>query len=225
MTLLLAQHFLTYSESPQAPRAGSYRPPGVGFKRLSKVVGFSILLTEMFLISSGVRKPKSTLSMTDDTGWEIFMAGGGSGMFKQKRGYAVRSSAAHQSCLDVTELLSIPVRPATGLQRSVLHASQSQGTVRAAPVKVLRRGVGMAKKSVAAAISRKTLAVRRGKKKKKKKMGLAGRHRRCRKTSEESIQTNQKGQGMEPPDKRTKYLCCWCPGYCAQALLPICDLC
>lgn len=45
----------------------------MGFSRLSKVVGFSILLTEMFLISAGVKKSKSTLSMTDETGWEIFM--------------------------------------------------------------------------------------------------------------------------------------------------------
>lgn len=65
---------VSYKESPQAPRAGSYKPPGVGFKRLSNVVGFSILLTDIFRISSGVKKSKSTLSMTDDTGWEMFMA-------------------------------------------------------------------------------------------------------------------------------------------------------
>ncbi len=69
----MQRYFATYNESPQAPRAGSYRPPGIGFNRLSNVVGFSILLTEIALISAGVRKPKSTLSMEDDIGWEIFM--------------------------------------------------------------------------------------------------------------------------------------------------------
>lgn len=70
----MAASISTYKESPQAPRAGSYKPPGVGFKRLSKVVGFSTRLTEIFLISPGVRKSKSTLSMTEDMGWEMFMA-------------------------------------------------------------------------------------------------------------------------------------------------------
>ena len=45
----------------------------MGFSRLSKVVGFSIRLTEIDLISVGVRKSKSTLSIADDTGWEIFI--------------------------------------------------------------------------------------------------------------------------------------------------------
>jgi hypothetical protein len=45
----------------------------MGFKRLSKVVGFSIFLTEMALISAGVRKSKSTLSIADAIGWEMFM--------------------------------------------------------------------------------------------------------------------------------------------------------
>lgn len=62
-----------YRESAQAPRAGSYKPPGIGLRRVSKVVGFSILLTDIDLISLGVRKSKSTAAMADATGWEIFM--------------------------------------------------------------------------------------------------------------------------------------------------------
>lgn len=63
----------TYVESPQDPSAGSYSPPGMGFRRLSKVVGFSIFLTEIALISAGVRKSKSTVSMAEEMGCEIFM--------------------------------------------------------------------------------------------------------------------------------------------------------
>jgi hypothetical protein len=37
------------------------------------VVGFSILLTESFLISSSDRKPKSTLPMAEGTGCEMFI--------------------------------------------------------------------------------------------------------------------------------------------------------
>lgn len=62
-----------YRESAQAPRAGSYKPPGMGLSRVSKVVGFSILLTDMDLISRGVRKSKSTAAMAEATGWEMFM--------------------------------------------------------------------------------------------------------------------------------------------------------
>lgn len=64
----------TYVESPQDPSAGSYRPPGMGFRRLSNVVGFSIFLTEMARISTGLRKSKSTVSMAEEMGCEIFMA-------------------------------------------------------------------------------------------------------------------------------------------------------
>lgn len=38
---------LTYGESPHDPSAGSYRPPGTGLRRLSKVLSFSMRLTEM----------------------------------------------------------------------------------------------------------------------------------------------------------------------------------
>lgn len=38
------------------------------------MLSFSIRLTEIDLISSGVRKVKSTLSMEEDTGCEIFIA-------------------------------------------------------------------------------------------------------------------------------------------------------
>ncbi len=63
----------TYVKSPHDPNAGSYNPPGMGFNRLSNVVGFSIFLTEIALISAGVRKSKSTLSMAEEIGCEIFM--------------------------------------------------------------------------------------------------------------------------------------------------------
>lgn len=58
----------TYITSPQDPRAGSYKPPGMGFIRLSKVVGLSSFLTEIALISAAVRKSKSTLSIADAMG-------------------------------------------------------------------------------------------------------------------------------------------------------------
>lgn len=64
---------VVHVESPQDPSAGSYSPPGMGFRRLSKVVGFSIFLTEIALISAGVRKSKSTVSMAEEMGCEIFM--------------------------------------------------------------------------------------------------------------------------------------------------------
>lgn len=66
-------HVGTYIDSPQDPSAGSYKPPGIGFKRLSNVVGFSIFLTEIALISAGVRKSKSTVSIAEEIGCEIFM--------------------------------------------------------------------------------------------------------------------------------------------------------
>ena len=43
---------ISYCISPQAPRAGSYNPPGTGFKRVSKVVGFCMAFTDRRLISS-----------------------------------------------------------------------------------------------------------------------------------------------------------------------------
>lgn len=64
---------MTYIESPEAPSAGSYRPPGVGLSKLSNVVGFSILFTEIAFISIGLRNVKSTLSIADDTGCEMFI--------------------------------------------------------------------------------------------------------------------------------------------------------
>lgn len=36
----------TYIESPHDPRAGSYKPPRTGFSSVSKVVSFSIFLTD-----------------------------------------------------------------------------------------------------------------------------------------------------------------------------------
>ena len=62
-----------YRLSSNAPRAGSYRPPGAGCRRVSKVVGLVILFTERHLISSDERYPKSTLPMEEATGFEIFM--------------------------------------------------------------------------------------------------------------------------------------------------------
>jgi hypothetical protein len=59
---------------PQAPRAGSYSPPGTGCNNVSKVAGFCIFLTERLLISAGDRNPKSTLPMAEGTGCEMFMA-------------------------------------------------------------------------------------------------------------------------------------------------------
>jgi hypothetical protein len=38
--------WVTYIESPHDPRAGSYKPPRTGFSRVSKVVSFSIFLTD-----------------------------------------------------------------------------------------------------------------------------------------------------------------------------------
>lgn len=69
---------VTYRLSRIAPRAGSYRPPGTGFSSESKVVGFTILLTEIDRISSAGRKLKSTPVMDEATGCEIFMAPTGS---------------------------------------------------------------------------------------------------------------------------------------------------
>jgi hypothetical protein len=63
----------TYVISPHAPRAGSYSPPGIGCKRLSKVRGFCIFFTERALISVDVRKAKSTLPMADGIGREMFI--------------------------------------------------------------------------------------------------------------------------------------------------------
>lgn len=63
----------TYVMSPHAPRAGSYSPPGTGFKRESKVRGFWIFFTESALISAAVRKPKSTLPIADGIGCVIFI--------------------------------------------------------------------------------------------------------------------------------------------------------
>jgi len=59
---------ITHMLSPHAPREGSYKPPGMGCRRVSNVRGFSIFLTERSLISVAVRKPKSTLPMADGTG-------------------------------------------------------------------------------------------------------------------------------------------------------------
>lgn len=64
----------TYGASPQEPSAGSYRPPGTGLRRLSKVLSFSIRLTEIDRISLGERKVNSTLSTPEETGCAIFMA-------------------------------------------------------------------------------------------------------------------------------------------------------
>jgi hypothetical protein len=63
----------TYGASPQEPRAGSYKPPGTGLRRLSKVLSFSILFTEIARISFGDRKVNSTLSTPDEIGCAIFM--------------------------------------------------------------------------------------------------------------------------------------------------------
>lgn len=67
---------VTYIESPHDPRAGSYKPPRTGFSRVSKVVSFSIFLTDTAWISSLVRNVNSTRSTEDDTGWEMFMVVG-----------------------------------------------------------------------------------------------------------------------------------------------------
>lgn len=64
---------VTYIESPHDPRAGSYKPPRTGFSRVSKVVSFSIFLTDTAWISSLVRNVNSTRSTEDDTGCEMFM--------------------------------------------------------------------------------------------------------------------------------------------------------
>lgn len=64
---------VTYIESPHDPRAGSYKPPRTGFSRVSKVVSFSIFLTDTAWISSFVRNVNSTRSTEDDTGCEMFM--------------------------------------------------------------------------------------------------------------------------------------------------------
>lgn len=62
-----------YGASPQEPSAGSYKPPGTGLRRLSKVLSFSMRRTEMARISSADRKENSTLSTEEETGCEIFM--------------------------------------------------------------------------------------------------------------------------------------------------------
>ena len=45
----------------------------MGCSKLSKVVGFAILLTLKALISSLERKPKSTAPTTDETGCDMFI--------------------------------------------------------------------------------------------------------------------------------------------------------
>lgn len=64
---------VAYIESPHDPRAGSYKPPRTGFNRVSKVVSFSIFLTDTAWISSFVRNVNSTRSTEEDTGCEMFM--------------------------------------------------------------------------------------------------------------------------------------------------------
>jgi len=64
----------THRASPHDPRAGSYKPPGTGFNKVSNVLSFSIRLTEIERISCAVRNLNSTLSREEETGWEIFMA-------------------------------------------------------------------------------------------------------------------------------------------------------
>lgn len=59
--------------SPQAPSAGSYRPSGTGCSKLSNVTPFWILLTERALISALERKAKSTLSIAEEMGCEMFI--------------------------------------------------------------------------------------------------------------------------------------------------------
>lgn len=59
--------------SPHEPSAGSYRPPRTGFRSVSKVLSFSIFLTETAWISSLVKKVNSTRSTEDGTGCDIFM--------------------------------------------------------------------------------------------------------------------------------------------------------
>jgi hypothetical protein len=55
------------------PRAGSYSPPGVGFKRVSKVVESYIRFTLRAFISWEERKAKSTPCMASETGAAMFM--------------------------------------------------------------------------------------------------------------------------------------------------------
>jgi hypothetical protein len=62
-----------YGESPHEPSAGSYRPPGTGFSKLSKVLSFSIRFTDMAWTSLGDRNVNSTLSTSDEIGCEMFM--------------------------------------------------------------------------------------------------------------------------------------------------------
>lgn len=64
---------IAYIESPHDPRAGSYKPPRTGLSNVSKVLSFSIFLTDIAWISSLVRKVNSTRSTEDETGCEIFM--------------------------------------------------------------------------------------------------------------------------------------------------------
>lgn len=68
----------TYGASPHDPKAGSYRPPGTGFRRLSNVLSFSMRFTEMAWISLAERKVNSTLSTSEATGCAIFMVNSGS---------------------------------------------------------------------------------------------------------------------------------------------------
>lgn len=63
----------THLWSPQAPSAVSYRPPGTGCSNESKVVEFCTLFTDSDLISAEERNPKSTFSMAEATGCEIFI--------------------------------------------------------------------------------------------------------------------------------------------------------
>lgn len=63
----------THIKSPHAPIAGSYMPPGTGCRRVSKVLELWILFTERDLISDSVRNSKSTLSMAEGMGWEMFI--------------------------------------------------------------------------------------------------------------------------------------------------------
>ena len=57
----------------KGPRAKSYKPPFVGWPRLSKTVGLTICLTEIFCTSSVLKKPKLTEVISAPMGCDMFI--------------------------------------------------------------------------------------------------------------------------------------------------------
>lgn len=64
---------VAYGLSKKDPSAASWRPPGTGCSRVSKVVGFVMRLTDSERMSLAARKPNSTAWMADETGWCVFI--------------------------------------------------------------------------------------------------------------------------------------------------------